>query len=590
MTHGIRRVRPLLGQIGGPALVALLAVATGRYLAAQSPAFEPVTDATLLNPSPNDWLNYRRTLDGWGYSPLDQINTQNVNQLQLVWSWALAPGISQATPLVYKGVMYIPDGGGTGILALNAVTGDLLWDFHKEFEAASKELSLLDPSRRRTRNIAIFGDRIYWATYDAHLIALNAQTGAVIWDRTMADFRQGFRVSSGPIVVRGKIVSGMAGCDRFKKDPCFISAYDAQTGQLAWKTSTIARPGEPGGDTWGDVPLIQRAGGDAWIPGSYDPRLNLIYWATSQAKPFTRFQRGTDGAALYTNSVLALDPDSGRIVWHRQLLPGETHDQDEVFENILVDHRGRASLFKMGKLGILWEIDRESGKFMASHDAGYQSLVDVDKAGTVTYRPDALPKPGVKLSFCPSQGGFKNWHAMAYHPTTQAFYIPMFIHCSELTYFDGGIDRAEGGGGMGRNTGGRMRPHPKSPDSLGELWAVDVTGKQLWRHKTRTPMTSAALTTGGGLVVAGDWDRNLYILDATTGRSLFHMRMPNGVQGFPITYAVNGRQYLTVPVATLDAGGRASVPLLLTPDRKRPPTNTNGVFVFALPPSALPTR
>ena len=294
MAHGIRRVRPLLGQIGGPALVALLAVATGRYLAAQSPAFEPVTDATLLNPSPNDWLNYRRTLDGWGYSPLDQINTQNVNQLQLVWSWALAPGISQATPLVYKGVMYIPDGGGTGILALNAVTGDLLWDFHKEFEPASKELSLLDPSRRRTRNIAIFGDRIYWATDDAHLIALNAQTGAVIWDRTMADFRQGFRVSSGPIVVRGKIVSGMAGCDRFKKDPCFISAYDAQTGQLAWKTSTIARPGEPGGDTWGDVPLIQRAGGDAWIPGSYDPRLNLIYWATSQAKPFTRFQRGTD--------------------------------------------------------------------------------------------------------------------------------------------------------------------------------------------------------------------------------------------------------------------------------------------------------
>ena len=227
---------------------------------------------------------------------------------------------------------------------------------------------------------------------------------------------------------------------------------------------------------------------------------------------------------------------------------------------------------------------------MASHDAGYQSLVDVDKAGTVTYRPDALPKPGVKLSFCPSQGGFKNWHAMAYHPTTQAFYIPMFIHCSELTYFDGGIDRTEGGGGMGRNTGGRMRPHPKSPDSLGELWAVDVTGEQLWRHKTRTPMTSAALTTGGGLVVAGDWDRNLYILDAATGRSLFHMRMPNGVQGFPITYAVNGRQYLAVPVATLDAGGRASVPLLLTPDRKRPPTNTNGVFVFALPPSALPTR
>jgi alcohol dehydrogenase (cytochrome c) len=537
----------------------------------------------LLNPDPADWLNYRRTLDGWGYSPLDQITAQNVGQLQMVWSWALAPGISEASPLVHDGVMYIPNGGGTGVLAFNAATGDLLWEHKREFEAPPPGLSLLDVSRRRTRNLAIFGDRIYWATYDVHLLALDAATGALVWDQTIADYKLGYRLTSGPIVVRGKIVSGLAGCDRFQNDTCFISAYDAQTGKQVWKTSTIARPGEPGGRTWGDLPLTRRAGGDAWIPGSYDPRLNLIYWATSQAKPFTRFQRGTDGDALYTNSVLALDPDTGRIVWHRQLLPGESHDQDEVFENVLVDHNGRMSLFKMGKLGILWEIDRESGAFAAAHDSGYQTLVDVDRTGTVTYRPGMLPTPRERLSFCPSQGGFKNWHAVAYHPETRAFYIPMFIHCSEIIYFDDGIDQSVGGGGMGRSTGGKTRPHPKSPNELGELLAMDVNGQVLWRHKTRTPMTSAALTTGGGLVVAGDWDRNLYINDIRTGKVLFHMRMPNGVQGFPITYAVGGRQFLAVPMGTLDAGGRASIPLILAPERRRPPVNSNGVFVFALP-------
>ena len=571
-----------------PIVMALLVMAAGSSAVMQVPAFVPVTDAMLVNPDPAHWINYRRTLDGWGYSPLNQINTQNVKQLQLVWSWAMAPGISESTPLVYNGVMYLPNGGGTSILALDAVTGDLLWEYKKEFEPPPPGLSLLDPSRRRTRNIAIYGDKIYWATYDVHLLALNAKTGELVWDTTIADFRKGYRLSSGPIVVRGKIVSGLAGCDRYQTETCFISAYDAQTGKVAWRTSTIAKPGERGGDTWGNLPLERRAGGDAWIPGSYDSRLNLIYWATSQAKPWTRFQRGTDGDALYTNSVLALDPDTGRIVWHRQLVPAESHDQDEVFENLLVDYEGKRSLFKIGKLGILWEIDRESGKFVASHDTGYQDLLDVDRAGKVTYRPGMLPKPGERLNFCPSHGGLKNWHAIAYHPDTQAFYIPMFLHCSDAIYFDDGIDQNIGGGGMGRSTGGRTRPHPKSPDSLGELLAMDVKGNVLWRHRTRTPMTSAALTTGGGLVVVGDWDRNLYINDVKTGEVLFHMRMPNGVQGFPITYAVGGRQYLAVPMGTLDAGGRASVPLILTPEKKRSPVNSNGIFVFALPAGTAP--
>ena len=563
----------------------------GGQGAAQVARFEPVTDAMLENPDPADWLNYRRTLDGWGYSPLDQINRENVHQLQLVWSWALAPGISEPTPLVYNGVMYIPDGGGRGVLALDAVTGELLWEYEKEFEELPAGSSMLvDPSRRRTRNIAIYRDRIYWITYDAHLVALNAVTGAVVWDHTIVDFRRGYRMTSGPIVVQGKIVTGLAGCDRFQHENCFISAYDADTGMQVWRISTIARPGEPGGDTWGDLPALMRAGGDAWIPGSYDPKLNLIYWATAQAKPFTRFQRGTDGDALYTNSVLAIDPDTGRLVWYRQLLPGETHDQDEVYENVLVDHGGRKSVFKIGKLGILWEVDRESGQFRAAHDSGYQTLLDVDETGEVTYRPGMIPEPGVRLSWCPSQGGFKNWQAMAYHPETQAFYIPLFLHCSDIIYEEGGIEVREGGGGMGRSQGGNMRVHPKSRDALGEFLAIDVNGTVLWRNRTPAPPTTAALTTGGGFVVVGDWDRNLRIYDVRSGETLFHARMPNGLQGFPMTYAVDGKQYLAVPVGTLDAGGRASLPLRLDPELRRPPVNTNGIFVFALPTERAATR
>ena len=387
-----------------PVLVVVVVLGVWRPAGAQE-AFVPVTDAMLENPGSGDWLNYRRTLDGWGYSPLDQINRDNVHQLQLVWSWALAPGISEPTPLVYNGVMYIPDGGGTAVLALDAVTGELLWKYEKRFEEPPTDVgSLLVASRRRTRNIAIHGDRIYWITYDAHLLALNAATGALVWDRTIVDFRRGYRMTSGPIVVQGKIVTGLAGCDRFQNDNCFISAYDAATGQPVWRTSTIARPGEPGDWTWGDLPALMRAGGDAWIPGSYDPELNLIYWATAQAKPFTRFQRGTDGDALYTNSVLALDPDTGRLVWYRQLLPGETHDQDEVYENVLVDHSGRKSVFKVGKLGILWEVDRESGQFRAAHDSGYQTLLDVGETGEVTYRPGMIPEPGKPPELVPQSG------------------------------------------------------------------------------------------------------------------------------------------------------------------------------------------
>ena len=327
---------------------------------AQIPDWRPVTDAMLQNPDPGDWLQWRRTQDTWGYSPLDQINRNNVNQLQLVWSWGINPGASEEAPLVHDGIMFIPNPGG-GVQAVDAVTGDFLWEYRHRYDSPALAIGPM-------RSMAIYGDKVFVSTRDAHIVALNARTGALAWDHMVADHALGYEYSSGPIIAKGHVVAGITGCTRYKNDVCFISAHDPETGRELWRTSTIARPGEPGGDTWGNLPLQFRAGSDAWIPGSYDPANNLLFWSTAQAKPWARAVRGTEGDALYTNSTLALDPDTGKINWYYQFLPGETQDMDEVFESVLVDRGGRQSLFKMGKLGILWELDRRTGRFVAAHE------------------------------------------------------------------------------------------------------------------------------------------------------------------------------------------------------------------------------
>ena len=553
----------------GAAGAALLVLFGCVPAVAQERRIAPVTDAMLHNPDPADWLNWRRTLDGWGYSPLDQIDRENVDQLQLVWGWQIGPGLSQAAPLVRDGVMFIP-GPRNVVQAVDAATGDRIWEHRRQFEASTDLLDSVGAGMR-TRSIAIYGDKIYLNTSDAHVVALDAATGEVVWDHTVADYRLGYRYTSGPIVVNGLVVSGMTGCQNYKNDVCFISAHDPETGEQAWRTSTVARPGEPGGDTWGDLPLTFRAGADSWIPGSYDPETNLTYWSTSQAKPWARVSRKTDGDALYTNSVLALDPATGELAWYFQFVPGETHDLDDVFESVLIDHRGRKSLFKMGKHGILWELDRVTGAFVAAHDLGYQNVLDVDpRTGEVTYRPGMIPVAGVELDFCPDFGGVRNWRASAYHPETRALYIPIHPTCvrgmfTELEQVEGNDYYADRGW-FSRGS----RVHPASGEHAGHLVAMDIdTGEIVWRHSTATRPGAAALTTAGGLVVSADTDRNLFVHDVETGEVLFRTRLPASVQGFPITYAVGGRQYLAAPVG----GGRS-----------------NAIYVFALPERAVAAR
>lgn len=562
--------------------LALTVLITGTFMpsvwAQQWNNFRPVTDAVLEDPDPADWIHWRRTLDAWGHSPLDEITSENADQLRLSWSWALAEGSQQTTPMVYKGVMYIANPGEL-VQALDATTGELLWEYRRQRTPTEDNPTGASPERMH-RNLSIYQDKIYLNTSDAHVVAIDARTGDEVWDSNIGG-DAGYEFTSGAIIADGKVVSGLTRCGVYRDDTCYIVALDANTGRELWRTSTVARPGERGGDSWGDLPVMFRAGSDAWIPGSYDPRAKTLFFGTAQAKPWARSVRGTDGDALYTNSTLALDPSTGELKWYFQHLPGESHDMDEVFERILVDYDDRESVFTMGKIAVLWELDRETGQFRAAHDLGYQTLVDIDPVtGRAEYREGTIQDIGEEIHWCPSTSGFKSWRAMSYNPDTEAFYIPLTLNCE--TGIFGPVEKREGGGGAGpvRRTN---HFHPRSPEHIGEFVAMSMrTGEVLWRHRTRTPTNTAALTTSGGLAVMGDWDRYLYVYNAQSGEILWQTRLPTAVQGFPITYAVNGKQYLAVPVGTGGASWNNLVPRELTPEKRHPPTG-NGVFVFALP-------
>ncbi len=554
--------------------------------------YTPVSEEMLRNPAPGEWLNWRGTDNAWGYSPLDQLTLDNVGELQLAWSWAMdETGSQEAAPLAHDWILYVPNPRGV-IHALDGATGYLIWEYRPGVTLRVDGTRTSDntglPANARAvvgrgvqKNIAIYGDMIYAATGDASIVAVDARTGREVWKTAVADPGLGYFYVAGPIVAHGKLITGISGCERYKDDVCFITGHDAITGQELWRTSTIARPGEPGGDTWGDLPLRFRAGSDAWIAGSYDAETNLVYWATSQAKPWARAVRGTAGDALYTNSSLALDPDTGELVWHYQYLPGETHDMDEVFESVLIDLDGRRSLFKMGKLGILWQIDRTTGEFINATDIGYQNILSVDsETGEVRYRPGMIPEIGVEIEMCPSTSGFKSWRAMAFSPLTNARDIPVALNCELATF--GPAERILGGGGTGPvrriNT-----PHPASEGNLGELLVIDIrNGEVMWRHRTPSPINTAALTTAGDLVFAGDWDRHMYAYNAWSGDILWQTRLPTSTQGFPISYLADGKQYVAIPVGGGGSSWSTTLPRELAPSIRRP-RNGNSLHVFALP-------
>ena len=589
----MRQRRPLSRHVL-VAAVTVLQVAGGLTAAGAQPSGElvPVTDAMLQDPDPADWLMWRRTLDGWGYSPLDAIDRGNVGELRMVWTRGLTGGRQQGTPLVHDGTMYMPNPRDV-IQALDAVTGDLLWEYRRA-RPDDLETYILPALAEGNRNIAIYGGAILHTSTDGHVLALDAATGRLAWETRILDYTtHPAHQTSGPIVANGKVMSGRGCLPQGGPDACVVTAHDARTGEELWRTRLVPAPGEPGDETWGGVPYEQRRHVGAWMVPSFDPALNLVYVGTSVTSPSPKFMLGgVDRQHLYHNSTLALDADTGSIVWYYQHL-NDHWDLDHPFERILVDtavapsasavrwinprlqpgERRRVMTGIPGKTGVVYTLDRATGEFLwATPTVGQNVITGIDGAtGAVATNAEVVFRAtGQAATVCPTWYGGRNWEAGAYSPLTNAMYFPLRNTCAQMMAMP-----IEESPVIALTMREELAP---GTDHLGVVHAISAeTGETLWRYEQRAGTTSL-LTTGGGLLFGGDANGRFRALDQETGDVLWEINLGSPITGFPITYAVGGRQYVAVSTG---ATGTTNAQSRMTPELR--PSVGNNLFVFALP-------
>ena len=569
----------------------LLGVLVAASAGAQQDEFVPVTDEMLQNPDPADWLSWRRTLNHWGYSPLDQIDRDNVSRLRLVWTRPLNPGVQEGTPLVYDGVMYFPHPNDF-TQAFEAATGDLIWEYRRPVQDDNNDYVLF-PSINR--NLAIYGNYILDNGADNYAYALDARTGELAWETEILDYRLGGQHSGGPIVANGKVVSGRSCAPRGGPEGCVITAFDALTGEEIWRRHTIPRPGEPGDETWGGIPWEERRHVGTWMIPSYDPELDRVYIGTSVTSPAPKFMMaGNDERYLYHNSTLSLDGETGEIVWYMQHVV-DHWDLDHPFERLLVDTaiapdpdvvewinpRVRPGEIRKvvtgvpGKTGLVYTVDRDTGQFLWARQTIVQNVIDEVnvESGAGIINPDMLyTGVGQEKLVCPSLNGGKNYHASTYSPLSGVMYIPLHNTCMTAT---SNSEVWQPDDAYAIDT---LVQLPPGVENAGSIEAISATtGETVWKLEQRAATTSL-MTTGSGLLFGGDAYGRFRAYDELTGEILWEVNLGSHVTGYPATFAVDGKQYVAV-----STGGSLNTLSLLSLAPELRAGTANNLYVFALP-------
>ena len=564
-------------------------------VAAQSGTFVPVTQEMQANPDPADWLHISRTYNQHRFSPLTQINKSNVAQLRMAWSRGLPAGTQESTPIVYRGVMYVM-APGAGIQALDATNGDLIWQYERNYPQG------VAARAARSKSLGIYEDMLYFGAPDGFLVALDAQTGKLRWE-TKVD--NGQITAGGLLVADGKVISNRT-CQQAKREFCFIAAHDAKTGREVWKFYVTAAPGEPGGETWGKVAVEERAAGPWGLPGSYDPVRKVVYWGVANPNPYTRFKRHgsydavplTSPVELYSNSTVALNVETGKLVWYFQELPGDDWDADHNHERILV--RTRVSpdprfvkwinpaltpgtqqdiVITVAEGGGMFAVAQQTGQFLWARPFPYDdpninmTVVDV-KTGRTGVNPDKLfKKDGDTILGC--YHNTRGLWQIAYHPGKNSLYVPFHDQCLSMQAVNSNQT------GYGRRTG-VLRPG-SDPNAYMGLAKIDVaTGEMRVIYSQPQPTNGSALVTAGDLVFFGDLNRRLRALDADSGKVLWETVVGGMIVNSTISYAVNGKQYIMVYTGA--AQSATTGPLGLTGNvMPAPVMGHNAIYVFALP-------
>ncbi|MFT7652414.1 MAG: alcohol dehydrogenase (cytochrome c) [Candidatus Azotimanducaceae bacterium] len=549
-----------------------------------------VTDALVASPPADDWLRWGNSSSGTNFSSLEQINQENVSRLKPAWRAPLRSGPSMSAPLVHQGVMYLHSYPDT-VLAMDATNGQVLWRY--QYTGA--------PRSSAKMGIGLHGDKILVPTSDLHLLALNAKDGSLIWKHAIdtrtpsSSGRAQYQLRTAPLVVGNKVIQGVTAS--FMPKGGFILALDIDSGKELWRFNTIARPGEPGGNTWNDLPLEKRSGGSVWHQGTYDAELNLVYFGiapTYDTGPLLHEldAAGVSNAALYTNCTVAINPDTGELVWFYQHMPNDQWDLDWAFERQIVtlpiDGKPRKVVMNVGKMAILEALDARTGEYLFSIDPGVQNVVTAidPHTGAKEIDPAKMPSPDRPTTICPSALGARSWPPTSFSAQTGLAYLPLFEMCMIL-----------GDEGSALLTSGvriSSAHHPDSKDGkLARLQAIDLVNKRLaWTHDQVAPISTGMLSTAGGLLFSGDVEPSLKAFNDKTGQLLWASDLSEAPTAGLMTYRVNGIQYIAVMVgvANLHVGAlsrtyKEFTGRVVTPPRpitERPTPGNAEVWAFAL--------